>query len=100
MEYKGKRSHVSIPPRATLLGVATKSRALPQAPELTILARLDDERERRGLSQVALGARVGLSQPQLSKMLRGEKAVTVTELARLCDALGLRLSDLMRQAGL
>lgn len=80
--------------------MATGTRALPTAPELAALRLIDDLRVRQGLSQADLAARVGISQPQLSRALRGERTMTVTEMALAAAALDVKLSDLLRAAGL
>lgn len=50
-------------------------------------------------SQRALALREGApSQAQISKMLAGEKTITVTELYALCRALGVRASTLVAAA--
>jgi transcriptional regulator with XRE-family HTH domain len=48
-------------------------------------------RKRQGVSQKDLAARVGSQQPQVSAWETGRKPVTVAQLARLLNALGLEL---------
>ena len=63
-----------------------------------ISALLDSERETQGLTQTALGAISGISQSQVSKLLRAERVFTVDDLDRLCTALGLDIVDVVRAA--
>lgn len=59
---------------------------------------IDEARAAQHVSQAALGARVGLSQTQVSRVLRGVKPMTLPEFLGLCSALGLSPSDVMAQA--
>jgi len=51
-----------------------------------------------GIGQTELGEVVGISQSQLSKLLRAERALTIDELDRLCTALALDLIDVITRA--
>jgi len=44
-----------------------------------------------GISLSALGRKAGVSQPQLSRFLNGERTLTLPAAAKVCEALGLRL---------
>lgn len=59
---------------------------------------LDEERVMQGFTQKRLAAAAGVSQSQLSKMLRAERHINLTQLERLCSALGLRLVEVIREA--
>jgi transcriptional regulator with XRE-family HTH domain len=52
-------------------------------------------RERVGLTQEQLSFRAGCSRPYVSQLERGLKSPTVDTLFRLCDALGIRASELV-----
>lgn len=101
MNYRRKRFCVSSSVRGTLLCVPTASRGRPTtAAERRVLGILNRQRLDNGLSQTQLAEAVGVSQSQLSKLLSGDRAVTMTELTRMCKALDLRLSDVLARAGL
>ena len=51
-----------------------------------------------GLTQRAVGAAAGISQSQVSKLLRGVRVPDVDELAALCEALGVQLLDVVGEA--
>ena len=59
---------------------------------------LDEERVAQGITQVRLARSAEVSQSQLSKMLRAERNINLTQLERLCIALGLRLAEVVREA--
>lgn len=100
MNYKRKGFCVSGASRETLIHVPTGTRALPLGPERTIITLIDSARYEAGMSQAELAEKVGVSQSQLSKLLLGERAMTLTEMTRCCDALGLKASAVFAQAGL
>jgi transcriptional regulator with XRE-family HTH domain len=52
-------------------------------------------RERAGLTQEQLSFRAGCSRPYVSQLERELKSPTVDTLFRLCDALGIRASELV-----
>ena len=52
-------------------------------------------RESAGLTQERLAFRAGLSRPYVSQLERDLKSPTLHALFRLCDALGLRASELV-----
>lgn len=64
-----------------------------------ILAVLNHAKDRLDLNQDVLAAAVGISQSQVSRVLKGERPMTVPELLMLCEALGMSLEDLARRAG-
>lgn len=101
MNYHCKRFYVSGCRNATLVDVPTGTRQLPTSPaEHRVLAAFRDAVDRSGRSQGSIAADVGVSQSQLSKLLRGERAFSFTEMTALADSLGVKLSDLVRDAGL
>ncbi len=57
------------------------------------------ERMVRSLSQEALGHAAGIDRSHMGKIERGERNVTVLNLARIARALGLRPSSLLDAAG-
>ena len=52
-------------------------------------------RERAGLQQGDLAARLGVPQSVLSKIESGYREVTVLELRAICSALGVSLNDIV-----
>jgi transcriptional regulator with XRE-family HTH domain len=52
-------------------------------------------RERAGLTQEQLSFRAEFSRPYISQLERGLKSPTVDALFRLCDAMGIRASELI-----
>lgn len=58
-------------------------------------ARLD-----RGLSQEALADAAGIDRSHMGKIERGERNVSVLNVSRVAEALGLSLASLMASAGL
>ena len=78
--------------------MATRGRDAPAEFGKTVAAILDNERTDQGMSQVALGKLVGISQPQLSDQLSGKKPLTLDEFRALCLALGLSLADVVKLA--
>lgn len=64
----------------------------------SIAAILAAEVSEQGLSQRELGLMVGISQGQISKYLRGERALLVDELDLFCHELGLDVGDVVHDA--
>jgi Zn-dependent peptidase ImmA (M78 family)/DNA-binding XRE family transcriptional regulator len=58
-------------------------------------ARIERARERAGLSQAELGARVELTQSAISRIESGERGVDSLELAALAETLGVSVLDLL-----
>ena len=54
-------------------------------------------REERGVTQEVLSGLAALSRSHLADIERGSVSASVDTLWRICDALGLRLSDLIRR---
>lgn len=67
------------------------------------LVRIGDairiERQRIGLSQEALADEAGLDRSHLGRIERGERNVTLLNLMKIGDALGLLTSDILIAAG-
>ena len=53
-------------------------------------------RNRAGKTQAALAADAGISQPFLAQIEAGQRTGTVTVLARIAHALGVRIDDLVK----
>lgn len=51
-----------------------------------------------GLSQREFGNRVGISQSQLSRYLRGELSPTIDDLDAICNGLGLSIVEVLDAA--
>ena len=58
---------------------------------LLLVARLREAIRGCGLSLNELGRKAGVSQPQLSRFLNGERTLTLPAAAKVCEARGLRL---------
>jgi DNA-binding XRE family transcriptional regulator len=56
-------------------------------------------RKHRGMTQVALSQAAGISQPYLAQLENGRREATVTVYARLAKLLGVRIDDLVVEAG-
>ncbi|MHB1594299.1 MAG: helix-turn-helix domain-containing protein [Streptosporangiaceae bacterium] len=70
-------------------GAARHEAAYDEARAALLLGQMVyDRRTALGLTQAALAARTGMSQPQLSRLESGEATPTVPLLARLARALG------------
>lgn len=54
------------------------------------------ERERRRLSQEALSELAGMNRSFVGEIERGEAMPTIVTLQKLADALGIKLSELIR----
>ena len=50
---------------------------------------------RRGLTGVAAAAEIGVNQSTMSKKLRGDRPITLTEMLRLCAWLDVPVSDVL-----
>lgn len=57
-------------------------------------------RKARGMSQEALADAAGIDRSHMGKIERGERNVTLLNVARIASALGLRVSGLLSDAGL
>lgn len=59
-------------------------------------ANLRHPREERGLSQEAVGDRVGMTQSQYARIERGDVDPTLKTLKRLATALDVTVADVLR----
>lgn len=57
-------------------------------------------RKARGLSQEALADAAGIDRSHMGKIERGERNVTIMNIARIAAALNAKPSDILREAGL
>ena len=60
------------------------------------LATLKDFRQKAGLSQIELAAKLDQSQSFVSKCERGERRIDLVQLRLFCQAFGGNLSDFVR----
>ena len=51
-----------------------------------------------GMSQAEVARRAGLSQTRTNLVLRAERAITVEETALICEAIGVSVSAILREA--
>ena len=71
--------------------------------EQTVGSRVAAFREARGMTGAQLGAAIGLSKSQISKIENGARSLDVSEVALVADALGVTLAELLgveRKGGL
>lgn len=61
------------------------------------LETLREAREKAGVSQEELAARLGETQSFVSKCERGERRMDIVELREFCKAMGLTLDTFVRQ---
>lgn len=67
---------------------------------LKLGAAIRAARLERGLSQEALADAAGIDRSHMGKIERGERNVSVLNVARACDALNVTMASLMASAGL
>ena len=60
-----------------------------------LVARVASAQENAGLSQRALAARAGISQPTLSRILSGQRTPKMTEVIKIAEATGYTVAQLM-----
>ena len=63
-----------------------------------IASRLRGRFSEGGVTQIELAAATGISQSQLSKLLRGVRVFDVDQLDAVCQALGLEMGEVVAQA--
>lgn len=97
-EYKCKYRHAQNFKCERITGMSTGIKTNPTVTERAIAAVLDAALERQGMTQTELGDAVGISQPQVSKILSGLKPMTMSEMLNMCKALGLVASEVLEQA--
>lgn len=98
MAYSSKHMWACRSEYAILCLMPTGTKALPKNEDLKVALILDEERARQGMDQTVLAAKVGVSQSQISRMLDGTKPATITEFMKMCKALGLVASEVVKQA--
>ena len=59
---------------------------------------LADAREEKGITQSELADMTGISQSQLSKQLRGLRAINLDEIRLICNALGISMASIFQKA--
>ena len=92
---------VSCPARSEDLRMAKPSPLHAGDPSLVSLGEtIRDLRTRAGLSQEALAHEVGLDRSYVGGIERGEHNLTTMNLLRISRSLGVRVSELLRKAGL
>ena len=57
--------------------------------------RIATIREKKGLTQKQLGAKLGMPQSQISRMEKNPESVTYKTLQRVAKALGVKISDML-----
>lgn len=62
---------------------------------LLILYSIIFYREQEGLSQYALAAKIGVTQPYFNSIEKGEKEMSITVFNRLSNALGVSMNTLL-----
>ena len=60
-----------------------------------VMAKLEKERKRQGLSLKKFGALSGVERTSISKAEKGQRSPSLSMCLRLADALGLRLGDVL-----
>jgi transcriptional regulator with XRE-family HTH domain len=65
-----------------------------------VLAAMKNEREKRHITQEELAKRLNVAQTFVSKCERGERRLDVVELRWFCQAMGVSIVKLIREAGL
>lgn len=63
-----------------------------------VTRRLAIEAEERGVQQVMLERRTGISQSTISRAFNGRRVFSIDEAEAMCDALGLSLVTVIRDA--
>ncbi|MGZ0067819.1 helix-turn-helix domain-containing protein [Microbacterium arborescens] len=63
-----------------------------------VAAQLRDSAETLFLTQTELARRTGISQSQISKLLRAERTMSLYQMLELCAAMNLSAIDVLRDA--
>ncbi len=64
--------------------------------EMSLVAkRLKEERRKAGLTQLELSMRAGVSQNMIAYIERGDRNPALRTVMKICNALDIRLSDLL-----
>lgn len=64
----------------------------------TLAANIRAEMARKGITQDQLGEVLGISQPQVSRRLRGDITFNVIEISRIAELVGVPAAELLRSA--
>lgn len=62
-----------------------------------LLELLIEVRRRAGLTQAELGNRLPFEQPGISKIERGERRIDIVELKKICEGVGMTLSQFVAE---
>lgn len=73
---------------------STKPQGATEAQALAVIRRVMAD---QGMTQATLAAASGMSPSQLTNVFKGLKTARFSEVAAMCDALGLRLSDVLAE---
>ena len=60
-----------------------------------VAKRLKEERRKAGLTQLELSMRAGVSQNMIAYIERGDRNPALRTVMKICNALNIRLSDLL-----
>jgi transcriptional regulator with XRE-family HTH domain len=74
-----------------------RHRKVVSAPRDTLARNLRQLRAERGLSQEELGDLVGLHRTYIGSVERGERNISIDNIARLAEAFGIKLSKLLEK---
>ena len=66
------------------------------SPRAIFAANLRQERTSKGLSQEALAAKVGLHRTYVGSVERGERNISIDNMARLAEGLGVTIQELLK----
>jgi transcriptional regulator with XRE-family HTH domain len=66
--------------------------------ERAVLSVLERERHKRGMTQRELADAAGISQTQVSRILAGQRAATVSEFLFMCEGLGVSPRAVVEEA--
>lgn len=65
---------------------------------LLVAERLQELRQEQGLTLDQLAARASLHRTSVGLVMRGQRGMTIASASSLANALGVRLSELLREA--
>lgn len=72
---------------------------IPATPlEIEILKTLSDLLRRRGISETELAKKAEITQSTVYRILNGKNALSFTYFVRMCNALNIRVSAVIREA--
>ena len=79
-------------------GVGIRSPAVGYTLGAAVTRRLAVEAEERQIQQLDISFRTGISQSTISRAFNGRRVFSIDEAAAVCDALGLSLLTVIRDA--